>query len=263
MLKSRVISALIGVPIILIFLLLGKLPFLFLVAVLVFFGLDEFYSMVKLKGSKPNVYLGMLGGILLLVGALFKNWLGIGIILAAFVIAALVWYVATDARFNFDVSPTLAGVLYVGFLLAHLILISNLGKGREGLYLVLLVFVATWVYDIVAYAAGKKLGERKLAPRVSPHKTWEGAIVAALSSILVLGALFFIKGLVLYQRVLLGLVVGIAAPIGDLVESSLKREVGVKDTGVIIPGHGGILDRFDSLLFTATASYYLLRLFLR
>jgi len=149
------------------------------------------------------------------------------------------------------------GPVYVSLLFSHLILLQGLGK--NGPFLVLAVFIGTWSADIAAYAGGHLMGRRKLAPHISPGKTWEGVIIGFLVTLVVLILLAF-PGLNLSQRVLLGLAISVFAPLGDLVESSFKREAKIKDTGSLIPGHGGILDRFDSLLFTGTVSYYLIRI---
>ena len=260
MLGQRILSALIGIPILLAFLFLGKLPFFALIVVLTLAGLDEFYSMIRKQGKHPIVILGFLGGIAFCVAALLGGEAGLSTALALLLIAALVLNFSGARGGNLsDVAVTVFGSLYVGLLFSYLILIR--GMNRHGPVLVLLIFIAIWIYDIIAYVAGSTIGKNKLAPRVSPGKTWEGAFFAAVACILVLASLFFIPWLSLSKRILLGFVIGIVSPLGDLAESKLKREAGIKDTSSRIPGHGGILDRFDSLLFTAPISYYLLKTF--
>lgn len=261
MLRQRILSILVGVPILIGFLFVGKIAFFALVVILTLAGLDEFYAMVRKEGKHPIVLLGLIGGVLFCVVALLLGESGFAIPFIWFWMLILTGYLlGIGARALPDATVTLFGSLYVGLLFSYLILIR--GMNERGVILVLLIFVATWVYDIVAYVVGRRLGRTKLAPRVSPGKTWEGALSAALAAVLILAALFFIPWFSLGKRVLLGLVIGIVSPLGDLAESRLKREAGIKDTSDRIPGHGGILDRFDSLLFTAPASYYLFRMIL-
>jgi len=123
-----------------------------------------------------------------------------------------------------------------------------------------LVFATCWAMDTAAYAVGKKWGKRKLCPTISPGKTVEGSLAGLLAALLIVSGLGWWFGLPLRQGLLLGLILGVVGQLGDLAESKLKRWAGVKDSGAILPGHGGVLDRFDSLLFCAPAAYYYLRL---
>jgi len=259
MLRQRILSAVIGIPIIIGFLFAGKIPFFALIVVLVLAALDEFYSMVRKEGKHPIVLLGMIGGILFCVVAMLKGESGLLLVVTPLLLLFLIaHFLGIGINSLSDMAETFFGSLYIGMLLSYLILIR--GMNKHGTILVLILFIATWVYDIMAYAGGKAFGRIKLAPRLSPGKTWEGAIVGALSVILILAGIFFIQWFTLSQRILLGLVIGIVSPLGDLAESKLKREAGVKDTSSRIPGHGGVLDRFDSLLFTAPISYYLFKM---
>jgi phosphatidate cytidylyltransferase len=119
--------------------------------------------------------------------------------------------------------------------------------------------VATWIADTSAYGVGSSIGKRKLAPLISPHKTWEGTMAAVLVTPLVLAFLTFFPKITISERIFLGFLIGITSQLGDLAESKLKREMKVKDAGWLIPGHGGILDRFDSLLFGGVVAYYYLK----
>jgi len=122
----------------------------------------------------------------------------------------------------------------------------------------MLALVTAWATDTGAYLAGTRLGKHKFFPRISPKKTWEGAIGGWLAAPLTMLALGGLCGLPLAHCALWGILIGLAATFGDLAESLLKRQTGVKDSGNIVPGHGGILDRLDSLLFTAVVTYYYL-----
>ncbi|MCL6472115.1 MAG: phosphatidate cytidylyltransferase [Firmicutes bacterium] len=262
MLRERVISAVVGVPIIVLFLLLGKYFFTFLILVIVAVGLDELYSIFVLRDLKPNIVVGMLGAIALVIAALVGAKSGLVAVLSAIVIAVLIWQIFTQGSI-INTGLTLAGILYVAFTLSHMVLQYNLSFGRIG---VLMVFIGTWLSDIAAYFVGSAIGKRKIAPSISANKTLEGLVAGLITPAVVLAILFTLPWLPfaaeqgIFIAILkgfgMGLIIGIFAPFGDLVESRIKREMRVKDSGAIIPGHGGVLDRFDSVLFTSVAGYY-------
>ncbi len=152
---------------------------------------------------------------------------------------------------------TIAGILYIGWLLSHLVALRGLDSGRNWVFLVLFV---TWVSDTTAFLVGRVLGRHKLAPAISPGKTWEGTIGGICGGIAV-STLFFTPTplqlpLTSGQAILLGAITSILGQVGDLVESLLKRNLGVKDSGNLMPGHGGILDRIDSLILAGIVVYY-------
>jgi len=153
------------------------------------------------------------------------------------------------------------GLLYLPLLLGHLVLLRQLDSGREWIFMTLLAVMAC---DTFAYFSGVRFGRRKLYPAVSPNKSWEGAfggMLGALGAVL-LASWTFLPQLGFGQALLLGLLLGCLGQIGDLFESLLKRACGVKDSGTLIPGHGGVLDRLDSLLFAFPVSYYAARYWL-
>jgi len=163
---------------------------------------------------------------------------------------------------------TLLGALYLGLGFAHLVLLRGLGGedltllGRD---VVLLVVFGTWAGDTMAYFTGRWFGSTPMAPVLSPKKTWEGFAGGLISTVLVV---VFIGLYVHYDvpdwgpgdSVVLGLLIGIVGPLGDLFESLVKRDVQIKDSGRGLPGHGGVLDRFDALLWASIAAYYVLTL---
>ncbi len=152
---------------------------------------------------------------------------------------------------------TVFGMVYVGFSLSHLVLIRALD---DGVFWALTVLVSVWANDVFAYLAGSAIGRHKMAPRISPKKTWEGFIAGTLASIAVWVGVGFLADLPLSLGVLaaVGFVLGLVGVGGDLFESRIKREVGVKDSGNVLPGHGGFLDRVDSLLAVSVVGYYIL-----
>ena len=138
---------------------------------------------------------------------------------------------------------------------------TNMGEISAGAAYLWLAFLGTWASDTFAYFVGTYLGKHKLCPLISPGKTIEGAIGGMIGSVIAIMLLGVLFKLPVYHCIIMGILVGIAAPLGDLVESAIKRFAGVKDSGQILPGHGGILDRFDSILFTVPAIYYYMHIF--
>jgi len=156
-----------------------------------------------------------------------------------------------------DTAVLVFGVFYIAWLVGHMILIRQF---EEGSLLIFFLFLVTWANDVAAYYTGTFLGRHAMAPEISPKKTWEGAVGGLLGSIAAAFACraLFLESLRPLDALWLGLLLGVAGPLGDLCESALKRSAGVKDSGTLIPGHGGILDRIDSLIFASPAFYYYL-----
>ncbi|MEE8449308.1 MAG: phosphatidate cytidylyltransferase [Thermodesulfobacteriota bacterium] len=241
-----------------------RLIFFLLVLAAIFLSLREFYQLVIPEAA----FLGKLVGMLLALGmatliyldqySLAVNILALGIILlAAINMVGSGELVAALA----NTGLILLGTLYAGLLLTFLIVIRNSNQGQE---LVFLVFLLTWAQDVAAFFVGRAWGSRKLYPRLSPGKTWEGFLAGLLVSALVavISWPFLVRELSLLVRLFLGLGVGLIGPLGDLFESMIKRSAGAKDSGRLLPGHGGLLDRLDSLLFSAPFAYLYLRVFL-
>ena len=241
-----------------------RLIFFLLVLAAIFLSLREFYQLVIPEAA----FLGKLVGMLLALGmatliyldqySLAVNILALGIILlAAINMVGSGELVAALA----NTGLILLGTLYAGLLLTFLIVIRNSNQGQE---LVFLVFLLTWAQDVAAFFVGRAWGSRKLYPRLSPGKTWEGFLAGLLVSALVavVSWPFLVRELSLLVRLFLGLGVGLIGPLGDLFESMIKRSAGAKDSGRLLPGHGGLLDRLDSLLFSAPFAYLYLRVFL-
>jgi phosphatidate cytidylyltransferase len=180
--------------------------------------------------------------------------------IAATVGLSMVWHIvrADTGQLLTSWALMLAGALYVGGLFSHMISLRNLDQGLNWL---LLAFAATWTCDTAAYFAGTWWGEHPFFAHVSPHKTWEGAIGGCVASVLITLLIGTWLGLTPWKGVVVGMLLAFGATFGDLSESLIKRQVGVKDSGSLIPGHGGMLDRIDSLLFVGTIMYYFLSWF--
>jgi phosphatidate cytidylyltransferase len=258
---KRVISAAVVLP--LFYLLVRYLPpvaFLIVVLFAILLGQLEFYRLYYPTGKRGLILLGLLGG-----GLICLHFFEPGLFLdremvTALVGAVLIYQLAMQPNLTAtltDAAVGLLGIFYVGWLLAHLILLRNLEQGE---YLIFFLFLVTWAGDTGAYYFGKGFGRRRLSPRVSPNKTVEGAVGGWAAGILVafLARQWFLPIISVPDSLILGGLLGIAGPMGDLTESMFKRGAGVKDSGYFLPGHGGVLDKLDSLLFTAPVLYYYL-----
>jgi phosphatidate cytidylyltransferase len=269
MLFPRIITALIGIPLIIVSIYFGGIPFAVLVIGIVALALHEFYSLARTHGYDAQP---MLGYILAMVFLISVIWGGTKLIpgsdhsLAPLALSAVIAVVfiaelrTRDVRSSLlRISITLLGILYIAWTLAHLYLIRDLRP--EGRICTFYLFCVIWAVDTAAYAVGKRFGRIKLAPSISPGKTMEGAMGGIIGGIIV-GILFqqvFLKSFLSpAEAVMLSLGVGIVAQISDVCESLVKRSFGVKDSAALLPGHGGILDRFDSFLFAAPFLYYYL-----
>ncbi len=257
--KQRVITAVIALIIFLPLLYLGGLPFDILVTLMGIVAMSEFLIMKKklLVSFEAIVSFLLMLSILLPVfwsGFWTQDTLGGSFYLLALVM--LVYTVISKNRFSFDD----AGVLLLGGLYAGLGFRFMMLARAESLWMMLYALLIVWVTDSGAYLIGRKIGKNKLAPHISPNKTWEGSIGGSLSTVVIVGAyLYFVQAAFPYSfstMLLWTLVFSVGGQLGDLIESAFKRHYGVKDSGKILPGHGGILDRFDSLLFVLPLMHF-------
>ena len=244
---------------------LGSVTSLAMVVLLVTLAAAELFGVLRRAGYRPATLVGLVATVGIVIGAYVKGEAAIPLVVALVVVFTLLWYLlgVVRARPTVNVAVTLLGFLWVGLLgsFAALLLDPRIFPNRHGVALLLGATVATVGYDIGSFLVGGRFGRHLLAPAISPHKTWEGLIGGTVASVLV-GAVVVsqISPWTTARGVALGLVVAVAAPLGDLCESLLKRDMGIKDMGAILPGHGGILDRADALLFVIPATYYLVRL---
>jgi phosphatidate cytidylyltransferase len=258
--NNRYVGALILAPFI-VFLFLGGIYLKYGIMVLSLFGMHEFYKVIKEKNIQS---INLAGYVLCIVYYMTLNRT-INYKMSFFLLIITVFIIMCipvfDVEYNFvDIATTILGFLYVSVFFSFIVLVDNKISGN---YLVWLIFIASWTCDTSAYYAGKAFGKRKLCPKVSPKKTIEGSIGGMLGSTVACGILgYFIYSKIifipLYHFFIIGAVCGVFCQFGDLAASSIKRNVGVKDYSNLIPGHGGILDRFDSILFAAVVVYYYL-----
>jgi len=220
----------------------------------------EFYYMLRSDAKMPNEVIGIIAAVLYPVSAYFLGVKGLLYVTVLFVLALTVWYVYWLRARVADVGVCLFGAMYTGMQLSGLLFIRMAVGGIWGGVLVLVIFASIWFNDAGAYLIGSKIGKHKLAPRTSPNKSWEGFIAGLIVSMGFWCILLVIPGvnIAVWQCLLFGLICGLTSVLGDLCESRIKRSVGFKDSGTIMPGHGGLFDRCDSLMPTAVAAAILL-----
>lgn len=258
-LKQRVITAVVALIIFIPIVFLGGTLIEIAALALAVVAMSEVLIMKRILLVTPEAIISILGTLFLVAP---KSWMhdlpsqiNTPFVSLIFAIALMVRVVFSKNRFNFDDAGVLTlTMLYIGFGFNMFVQARTVGFGML-MYLLLTV----WSTDSGAYLVGRKIGKTKLAPQISPNKTWEGSIGGTIVAVIV-GIIFSVTGLIHYgilATILMTLFLSIAGQLGDLIESSLKRYYGVKDSGRILPGHGGILDRFDSLLLVLPMAYLL------
>jgi phosphatidate cytidylyltransferase len=256
-LAQRILSALVGIPVLVLVVAWGPAWLYTLLVLGLALGAQlELYAMFRAVEVEADRAVGLALGALVVLAFAADRPVVLPLALSLAVIVAVALGVRRDAgseRAWAGVTLTLLGVCYCAWLLGHAIWLRALPGGRA---LTLFALGVTWCGESAAYFVGRRFGRRRLAPRLSPGKTVEGGVAQVFASITaaLLGARFV--GLALPEAVTVGLLLGVVGQLGDLSESFLKRSAGAKDAGQVIPGHGGLLDRLDSLLFNVPALYY-------
>jgi phosphatidate cytidylyltransferase len=269
----RVLAGVVLVPLVLALNYLGGPAFAVFVGLVTALGSYEFYRLGPGAGIYPSRVVGVLGSVVLCVSFHWGSFEVSGLVLTLVAIAVLVERLIRQDTQGYAraVGITVLGIVYLGWLMGFFILLRNAvglparigsaGGAGPGHGYVLFVLIVTWSYDTLAYFGGSFFGRRRMFTRISPAKTVEGTATglgaAVAAALICKGAFAPFMGWV--EALLVGFMLGIAAQVGDLVESIVKRSTGAKDSSHLIPGHGGILDRFDSLLFTGPLFYIYLR----
>ena len=262
-LRSRALTAIVGIP--LLILLVGWGPvwaFAGVFVVLVIEALREYFVMTfpgRVKEQLWGILFGLSLSLVLLLSGVSKGDLGLSLLFVLFFSIYLFMSGKLEERLK-RLAWTLVGAVYLGYLLPHWVLLFRMPHGRAWVFFVLLVIMAG---DTAAYFIGTCFGTRKLAPEISPGKTVEGALGYVAGSVIVgcLGAKFLITELGATEVIALSAMLSILGQIGDLFESLIKRVFAVKDSGILLPGHGGLLDRLDSLIFPAVFATTYLKVF--
>ena len=264
---GRNLPAAIGVglglgAVIVVSLLVVKVAFIGVIGLTVVFGMRELSNALKERGIGLPLMPAWVGGLGILAAAYFSGEGAMAAVLALTAVAILVWRLADGAEgYLRDATAGILAVVYIPFLAGFAALLTAEDHGAERTLLFVILVVCS---DTGGYAAGVLIGRHPLAPKISPKKSWEGLI----GSIIVAGAggaigMHFMLHGQFWQGAVTGLAVVASATLGDLCESMIKRDLGIKDMGHLLPGHGGVMDRLDSLLPTAPVVYLLLSLFIK
>jgi phosphatidate cytidylyltransferase len=255
-LLSRVLVTIVALPLVLWLVYLGGWPLFGLALLVALLALHELYVMAR--SLRPLVLAGYAGALATLLGAHLggSTWM-IGGFTLTLLLAFLLYGIAdTRQSGTITMGSTVLGVAWIGLGLAHLLLLRDLPEhGRLAIFTVLL---AVFADDTAAYFIGRLVGRHKLAPALSPAKTWEGFLAGTAVAVAVVFFALYDQGfLTIAESLALGLAVALAGAAGDLFESAVKRDLQVKDSGRLLGGHGGMLDRIDAHLFAAVAAFYL------
>jgi len=257
-LASRIAVAVVGLPVVLALVWAGGWWLFALAAVAAILALHEYSLMTR--SLRPVTLAAYAGALLSLVGAELGglDWTVAGFLTTLVLAFILHWVGQTRQSATVAIASTVLGAAWIGLCLAHLLLLRDIPKdGRLATFTVLL---AVWAGDIGAFFAGRLIGRHKLAPALSPGKTWEGFVFGATCTVFVAFVALYKQDFIsIADSIFLGLVIAVAGPLGDLFESGIKRDMQVKDSGRLLGGHGGVLDRLDAPLFAFDAAYYLLR----
>lgn len=238
----------------------GRVPITVLVSAMAWLCCSEFYRIVRMGGRMPNEIIGLSAALLYPLITLIQPSADHAITLIV-MLAAGAWYVLTPRANISDAAVTVFGPLYTSLMFSSVVAIRSCDTGLNGALLTLGVMGSVWVNDAFAYFVGSRIGRHKLAPRISPNKSWEGFFGGLVGSVLIWLILVAlqVKNMSVPLALVGGILCGVTGVMGDLFESRLKRSVGVKDSGNIMPGHGGLLDRSDSMLFACMTALFVLR----
>lgn len=269
---KRIIVAVIFIPCIVLIARKGGVYYLILVDAVIAGGIWEFYRMTEVSITNPYKVIGTAGAILLPVFFYYHLHDYIYLLITMILIGIMVTELCRRGRsfFVYNISVTMFGVFYVGWLGSHMLLIREIPlrtgnlEYSAGFDFVLLLLVLTWCYDTGAYTVGSIAGRHKMFPLISPGKTLEGIIggIAFAIAGVMIARVYILSFLGIPESIALAFLISVTGQTGDLVESMIKRDMRKKDSSNTIPGHGGILDRFDSMLFNAPAVYYILIFFI-
>jgi phosphatidate cytidylyltransferase len=262
----RVIVAVIAIPLILAASYFGGIFFFFFTSFIILVSYYEFTRLVLKKGAQSNLWVGLFAIFIFLLNQ-YKPFIDTYALLLVLTVLILITELFRNKGTEiFNLGTTFLGIFYIGLLGSSLVGIREFYPRVGDLYqrggwIIISVFASIWVCDSAAYYGGTALGRHKLFLRVSPNKSWEGAIFGFVFAIItMIAAKFLVLDFLSWQTIIVfGFITGIIGQIGDLTESLIKRDAGVKDSSNIIPGHGGIFDRFDSLFLSAPLILFYLK----
>ena len=259
-LKVRFLSGFAYVAISVVCLLVNKYTCAIYLAVVSAICAAEFYQMMHKDHKITNDLVGIVASALFPLAMLMWDLRGVALVSVFFMMTVIVWYVYFMRARVPDAAVTFFGAGYTGMMLSSLVLLRATMPEPWGGVLLVVLFASIWFNDVGAYLVGSKIGRHKLAPQTSPKKSWEGFIAGLLVSAGFWCLMTLVPGVTMSipKAIVFGIICGALGVVGDLSESRIKRNVGVKDSGTIMPGHGGLLDRCDSLFFSSVAATVLL-----
>lgn len=263
MLVTRLITAFFGILLFIIIMLAPSICLVIALTIIAMICLFELFNAFKLANLKPVDWIGYIS-VMLILFSNEQGWISdfrINYFLTFLVILGLFFHVVFSKNevTIVDISVTFFAIFYISFLLSFIVFTRNMENGN---LFVLFIFIGAWATDSLAYFSGRFLGKNKLIPDISPKKTIEGCaggVLGGLLGTLILGLIinsYYDININLVHYAILGILISIAAQIGDLSASAIKRTTKIKDFGDIMPGHGGMIDRFDSVLFVAPVVYF-------
>lgn len=258
-LLKRTMTIIIVVPLVFLTIFWKEFPFFIVIIIIALLGLRELYNIAHKQGYKPSYILGSILTSYFIIISVYDiyslNYHIKNIFITFFIILFFVrqLFKKEYSKVLTEISITIFGSIYLGYFFSFILKIKDLPNGN---YFLISLLIITWANDTGAYLIGTKLGKNKIFHRISPKKTIEGSIGGIIFGIAGAFALKSWLHLAFIELISLGLLISIIAQLGDLFESVLKRGSGIKDSGTLVPGHGGILDCLDSLIFTAPVFYY-------
>jgi phosphatidate cytidylyltransferase len=261
----RIIVSAIAIPAIVVVSYLGSFYFFIFVLAIAIISFYEFCLLARNKEIAANLFLGILSVILLITNS-FRNFIDFyALLLLVVLILAAIELFRNKGSAIINLGTTLIGILYIGLFASALVSIREfypIEYDRGGLVILSILF-SIWICDSAAFFGGTALGKHRMFPRVSPKKSWEGAVFGLLFAVgtMISSKAVFLEFISWKDAILIGLLIGIVGQLGDLIESLFKRDTGVKDSSDFIPGHGGVFDRFDSLLYTAPVVFLYIKYF--
>lgn len=262
---TRLLTGLIMGTIAMLCIMYGGLALLILLSVIIVFASKEYVKILKHKGFYPSFKIMLLGEALLAAIAYFQRFDLVAVALTFGCMCSFLWVLFVGRQpYIANVATTMLGFVYCGWFPLHLLFLRDLSSTQfhDGLGFVVMMFTAILLTDIGCYYAGRHLGKHKLAPTISPNKTIEGSIGGAICAVIGAVVIGTYLGVEWYLSVGAGILCTVFAQLGDLSESLIKRDAGVKDSGNSLPGHGGFLDRTDSFVFTIPVMYYFCKFFI-
>ncbi|MDD5101945.1 MAG: phosphatidate cytidylyltransferase [Endomicrobiaceae bacterium] len=257
MLLPRILTALVGIPIVMLCIYIGGLPFFFMFFAVIIFSVMEFYTICK-KYNPMNI-IGIFIAAVFYISLYLNLYVQEVIILSIFLIFLITMLRNRINNVSCELAITCFGTFFLTWSLYHMVLIRDIAN--YGMQYIIFLFVNIWVLDTGAYVVGKKFGKHKLAKFISPKKTIEGAIAGIFTGIftaIICREIFMQNIISIQETIIFAIVISIVGQFSDLAESLFKRDCNIKDSGNILPGHGGMLDRFDSYIFCAPIFYYLI-----